>query len=164
MKRVILSSEDAIFSMSNLRGMHVVTEPEGLDFSFYYSSKAEVNHGIRVKPIFNPTKMKRELAGVLELHSGWMYTPGREDTKVSYSRVWRMKDFFRKYKVLFSAVWEEQLSEDAVYLFFTGKYTLHDVITELDCYEDNSYILDSVLDVKTLEKVVRKYNLFNMND
>lgn len=115
MKRVIVGSEmpveseDAIFGMTNVRGVNVVTEPYGLDFSFYFSSKEGVPHGIRVKPIFDPSKMRKNLAGNLELHGDWKYTPGENDRKVSHSKMLRMIDFFRKYKVLFAAVWEEQL-------------------------------------------------------
>uniref|UniRef100_UPI0025A5A9D9 hypothetical protein n=1 Tax=uncultured Allobaculum sp. TaxID=1187017 RepID=UPI0025A5A9D9 len=93
MKRM-LSNEDAIFSMSNLRGMHIVTEPEGLDFSFYFSSKVGMNHGIRVKPIFDSSRMKMGLAGTLELHGDWKFTPGKNDVNVSSKRVNRMKNFF----------------------------------------------------------------------
>ena len=159
-----VESDDAIFGMANVRGQYVVTEPYDLDFSFYFSSKEGVSHGIRVKPIFDRARMKRSLAGNLELHGDWKYTPGDNDRKVSHSKMLRMIDFFRKYKVLFAAVWEEQLNEDTLQDFFRGFCTLHDLIQDLDCYGANQDILCIVSDVATLERLVRKYHLFNMND
>lgn len=149
--------------MSNVTGKYV-KNPEKLDFSFYYSTKDGVNHSIRVKPVFNPEKISRSTIGNLELHGDWKYTPGKSDTSVSSSRINKMTEFFKTYKVLFAAVWEEQLPEDLLADYFKGYIDLTTLIKELYNYSEWEDYLSDVKDVDSFEKAVRDNNLFNMND
>lgn len=162
MKRLIVSDEK-IFCMSNVTGKYV-KNPERLNFSFYYSSKSGVKHGIRVKPVFNPEKISKSEMGNLELHGSWEFTPGNSDKSVNTSDINKMKNFFKTYKVLFAAVWEEQVPEDLLADYFKGYINLTTFIEELYNYSDWQSYLSDIKDVSSFEKAVRENNLFNMND
>ena len=88
MKR-LLHNED-IFAMSNIRGRYVVN-PNKLDFSFYFSPGSGVDHSIRVKPVFNPEKLKLSMTGTLKLCDDWEYVRGKDDSSVSEKDIRKMK-------------------------------------------------------------------------
>lgn len=157
----LLKYSDSIFGMSTIRG-NKVKVPNKLPFSFYFSAR-NGKHGIRVKPIWNPDRMNIEDAGNLELHGEWIYTPGRNDNPSSKD-IRYMIGFFRKYKVLFSAVWEGELQEDSLQDYFRGFISFSELLKEFDFYEDYSSILQNTTTVTELETIVRNYNIFNMND
>lgn len=161
-KNVSDMNSDDIFGMSTVRGIKV-NVPHRLPFSFYFSSKRS-SHGIRVRPIFNPNRMIMDDAGNLELHGEWKYTQGRGDKHINKKQKDDMINFFKEYKVLFAAVWEEVLQEDVLQDYFRGTASLSELIYEFDFYSEYEDKLDKILDVRSLEKFVRKYDVFNMND
>ena len=158
MKRIICS--DAILAMSNVRGKYI-KNPHTLPFSFYFSSGAGVNHGPRVKPMFNEAKLKQSLTGTLELCNNWEFEPGKDDTHIPAKDVSAMKAFFRKYLVLFCAVWDEQMQDATLEDYFRGNITFSEMLTDLEFYEENSAALETIHTVEELEDFCRLHNLVN---
>ena len=154
--------ENDIFCMSSLRGSKVVV-PHKLSFSFFFSER-ESSHAIRVKPVFNPDKISKSSFGTLELHGDWKYTPGPDDKNVSQKQIQEMKNFFKKYKVLFAAVWESELYDGDVQDYFRGLISFDELLTEFDFYENYKEDMDNIDNIEQLEEFVRKYNIFNMWD
>lgn len=154
--------ENDIFCMSSLRGSKVVV-PHKLPFSFFFSER-ESSHAIRVKPVFNPDKISKSSFGTLELHGDWKYTPGPDDKNVSQKQIQEMKNFFKKYKVLFAAVWESKLYDGDVQDYFRGLISFDELLTEFDFYENYKEDMDNIDNIEQLEEFVRKYNIFNMWD
>ena len=161
MKRYIKADNQDILCMANIRGKRV-KEPHKLNFSFYFSGKNS-SHGIRVKPIFNPDKMMINKAGNLELHSDWTYTPGEDDTHISSSDIREMKEFFRKYLILFAAVWDLQLPDTTVQDYFEGECTLNELIQDLEFYSDYADELDEIESVEELEEFCSENELVNLH-
>lgn len=162
MKRLVSYPDDAIMCMSNIRGRKV-KNPGQLPFSFYFSNKNS-NHEIRVKPVFNPDKMLFSKTGNLELYGDWNYTPGPDDKRISNKDITSMKSFFRRYIVLFCAVWDEQLTDSDLADYFEGDINFHELLTLFDFYDDYSEELDSIKDVVELEQFCRNNNLVNLRD
>lgn len=133
MKRYIKSHDD-IFAMSNVRGRYIKVE-KNIPFSFYYSPRNS-SHGPRVKVIFNPDRMKQGLAGNLMLCGDWDFTPGENDSSVSSKEVNKMKEFFRKYLILFLLVWDGHSDEPDPEDYFRGDIDLHELISRIDFYAD----------------------------
>ncbi len=87
-----------------------------------------------------------------------------------------------KYKVLFSAVWERALMPDSLDYYLQGRHDFEEVIREMELVPatKNDEILkelrqlkqgelyinypDNERNLKILEDIVRRENLFNMND
>ena len=159
MKRLMRSSEK-ILAMSNVRGIHV-KNPGELDFSFYFSSGAGVDHGPRVKPMFKNNKLISSLTGTLKLCDDWEYLPGSDDTHVDSQSISKMKKFFKSYIVLFCAVWDEQMQDAVLEDWFKGSITFNEMLEDLDFYEDYKQELDNIHDVKSLEKFCRDNELVN---
>ena len=159
---VDLDDENALMCMANIRG-NTVNVPHSLSFSFYFSVRNS-SHGIRVKPLFNPNRMSITRAGNLELHGNWKFTPGQDDSNVKRKDIEEMKNFFRTYKVLFAGVWEDEIQETEVQDYFRGMISWHELVQSFDFYEEYRDILDKIYDIASLEKFVRKYDIFNMND
>ena len=151
---------DGILCMANLLGKDVRV-PSSLPFSFYFSTQNS-SHGIRVKPIFNPQKMSSDLAGTLKLCDSWEYTPGKNDADVSSKAVRKMKAFFRKYKVLFAAVWCGELQETPVCDYFRGFKDLHKLIKDFECYPNYKDDMDDIDSIEELEEFIRENNVFNL--
>ena len=152
---------DDIFGMSNLRGKYVKTDK--IDFSFYFSMQ-KASHAIRVKVAFDPSKVKETDFGVLELHGDWKFTPGRNDTHISDKQIHNMKAFFKKYKVLFAAVWNREIFEDVIVAYFSGNIDFKELLQEFDFYDDHTDEMNKIQDITELESFVRKNNIFNMWD
>ena len=159
---------DFLFEMSNVRGNYV-RNPHKLPFSFYFSTKQTASskdncHGLRVKPLFNPEKMTIEEAGTLEMYSDWKFIPGENDKNVKSKKIKEMKEFFRKYKVFFAAVWEGVLPPDALYDYFRGIMKLWEVIKQMSFYNEykDKIKKEKIDTVQSLTNFVLKYNIFNM--
>ena len=159
MKRVIANYD--ILAMSNVRGKYV-QNPSVLPFSFYFSSGSGVTHSIRVKPMFNPDKLKSSLVGTLKLSDDWAYTPGINDHNITTKQINEMKAFFRKYLVLFCAVWDEQMQDAVLSDYFQGRASFHDVLEDLDFYEEHEAELNDIHTVEELETFCRQFGLVNM--
>lgn len=141
MKRLIKSSED-VFCMSNVRGIYV-KHPYRLPFSFYFSS-GQGDHEIRVKPIFNPSRMIATKAGTLMLHSDWEFTPGSDDKHISPKDKKIMFSFFRQYILLFCMVWDEQMSDATLADYFEGRIELPQLLEDFDDYDSIENFLDTL--------------------
>lgn len=158
MKRYIHSSEN-IFAMSNVRGKYIKVEKD-IPFSFYYSPRNS-SHGPRVKPVLDPSKMNLSDTGTLELCDDWKFTPGSRDRHYSSKVVNSMKDFFRKYLVLFLLVWDMQLDDPELEDYFRCDISLHELIADLSFYEEHKVELDKINSVTQLEDFCRKNRLVN---
>lgn len=132
-----------------------------LAFSFYLYARDSLSHGPRVKPIFNSGKPKDTFAGVLKLCDDWEYTPGPQDSTIGADQIREMKAFFRKYLVLFCAVWNLQLDDPTVGDYFEGEVDFDEVIQSLDFYDEFKRELDQVHDAESLEVFCRLKNLVN---
>ena len=154
-----IHSAEAVFAMSNVRGRYIKVEND-IPFSFYYSPRNS-SHGPRVKVIFNPDRMKQNLAGNLMLCDDWSFTPGRNDTHVSSKQISEMKDFFRKYLILFLLVWDGHSDEPDPEDYFRKDMDLHELITRIDFYDDHAEDLDKVESIEELEQFCRENSLVN---
>lgn len=152
--------EDYLLEMSNVRGRYV-KHPSELPFSFYFSSGVGVQHSIRVKPVFNPEKLKRSETGTLKLSDDWEYIPGPNDKDVPQSEIEKMKSFFKDYIVLFCAVWDEQMQDATLQDYLVGNITFDMLLQDLDFYEEYENELQQIHDVSTLDKFCRENNLVN---
>ncbi len=161
MKRYIIHNDSDIFAMSNVRGRYVVN-PRSLPFSFYFYSGEGVTHGIRVKPSFNPEKLKYSMTGTLKLCDDWSFTPGKEDKNVKNKDIESMKEFFRKYLVLFCAVWDEQMQDATLEYYFTGQITFQEMLEDLDFYNQYKSELSKINTIEELEEFCVKHGLVNL--
>lgn len=166
MKLIVKIDNDFLFEMVNIRGKYVKI-PHKLNFSFYFSPKDAVEgkdicHGLRVKPLFNPEKMSINKAGTLKLHGDWKYIPGEDDKKIGAKPIAEMKEFFKKYKILFSAVWEKSLPPDALYDYFRGTITFSELIQEFDFYDDykKDPIFNNIKELSELGQFIKEHDLF----
>ena len=168
MKRYIKSDFDYIECMSNIRGEDIAV-PHKQSFSFYYGSKKQMNdgniaHGIRVKVVKNPSKIIKQQFSVLEIHGDYKFHQNPEADRLNGKQITQIREFFRDYKALFSAVWEEELDENDLRDFFIGVKSFEDLMKCLDFYEEYKQELDKIDTVEDLELLVRRNSIFNMND
>lgn len=154
------SNEDMLW-MSCVRGKDV-KNPHQLLFSFCFSSGKGAAHGPKVKPMFNPEKLKLSLTGTLKLCEDWKYIPGKDDLSIDAGGIREMKGFFREYIVLFCAVWDENLQDGVLDDYFTGRASFEEMLKDLDFYNEYQSDLAAVHDVKSLESFCRSNNLVNM--
>ena len=163
MKRLLRNTSenlDAIFCMSGIRGKNIKVE-KNLPFSFYYSTKNS-SHGPRIKPIFDPTKVNKTKMGTLKLCDDWSYIPGEDDNRVPSSEINELKQFARKYLILFLLVWENKTPDElALSDYLQGDISIEEFVKELDFYKDYSKELDGVYTVQDLENVCREHDLVN---
>lgn len=157
----MLYFEDYLIEIANVRGRYV-KNPSQLPFSFYFSSGVGVPHSIRVKPVFNSEKLKQSETGTLKLCDDWEYIPGKNDKDVSSDLVRQMKEFFKKYIVLFCAVWDEQLQDSVLEDYFMGSIDFTVMVKDLDFYELFQSELSDIHTVEELENFCRNNNLVNL--
>ena len=153
--------------MANAVGNNVKRE-KNLPFSFFFSSKKAVRgtHGIRVKILWNPSKAPADADGFLELHSDYEYIPGIHKYESSAEELSIARKFFKKYKVLFAAVWEDVISDPSqLVMYFYGKISWKELMKQFDTgNSDWNFYIQTTDNVKELEQLVREENIFNMND
>ena len=155
-----------LFEMANLRGEDVEVE-DGLPFSMYISSKDVVHgvHGIRVEIVWNPAKMRSDADGFMELHGDYKYVAGKYKKKPTADEEKCAREFFKKYKVLFAAVWENKLVDSAVTSYMMGDRSWTKLLGNFkDITEDEQCKINHCKTIEELEKCVRDNNIFNMND
>lgn len=71
---IMLENAEKLMEMANVRGKNVVTDK--INFSFYFSSKANMSHGIRAKISWNPNKIgDNTIDGYMQLHGNYEYVP-----------------------------------------------------------------------------------------
>lgn len=153
-----------LLEMATVRGNYVKTD--NINFSFYFSDKYECNHGIRVKVKWNPEKVSGTLDGYFELHGNYNYTSSANANVIPTSnQIKEAKNFFRKYKVLFAAVWETKLEADDVVDYFRGQIDLINLIDKFENIDPSSRLrLLQVTSIEALTTMVKDYNIFNLNN
>lgn len=157
--KLLQRHSDVILCMSNVRGRYV-KNPTQLPFSFYFSAQ-DGQHSIRVKPSFNPEKLKLSQTGTLKLCDDWQYIPGKDDKAIDHQSIQNMKQFFRDYFVLFAAVWDEQIQDATVEDYFTGRINFHTMLQDFDFYDEYEDELDQIKDIQSLEQFCRDNYLVN---
>lgn len=159
MKKWIHEKED-ILCMSDVRGIKVKVESK-LPFSFYYSARNS-SHGPRVKITSDPTKIRLDRMGSLELTGDWDYISTKGNDEFSSKELKEIRAFFRKYLILFLLVWDKLTSnEPSLGDYLEGDITLAEFIQDLDFYDDYKDDLDQIENVEELEEFCRKYKLVN---
>lgn len=160
--------EEFLFEMTNVRGEEI--KVADVNFSFYFSSKEDVNHGMRIKVKWSPSKINKELDGYFEMHGDYKYHQSLDSkNKPSGRDLKKARAFLKDYKVLFSAVWENILAPYYLEAFLRGDKHLEDLIQNFKgiSLKDKECLLRVVrydYEVDKLEDEVRKLNLFNLND
>lgn len=163
-----------LMEMANVRGNKVLEGGKKLPFSFYMSDKKAVHqvHGIRIKIFWNSNRVSGDADGYMELHGDYNYVQSSKN-RPSSKDLAIAKEFFRKYKVLFAAIWERVLDSTDVQSYLYGEISFKQL---LGCFwfEDFPNNRDSQLlnfarithctSLEDLEKCVRRFNIFNMND
>lgn len=158
-----LIKEDMLTEMANVRGKDV--EVDDIDFSFYFSKKNS-NHGIRLKVIWNRERMSGDDDGYIEMHGDYKYvrTPGSKYKPKGWE-INGLRYFCKKWKALFSAVWEQKLDETDLRKYFEGQLTFQELMETFGGLKKEHYpIVNKCDNVRQLEEVVRKYGIYNMND
>lgn len=155
-----------LMEMANLRGNDVLLEKH-LPFSFYFSSKSKVHnrHAIRAKILWNPSKAPADADGYMELHGEYEYVLGSHKYKPTAKELKIARDFFKKYKVLFAAVWEEKLDDADVQHYLEGYINFKFLLTKFyNVSEKNFYNVNHCKNLNELEQCVRQNKIFSMND
>lgn len=161
-----LSDTSAILmEMSNVRGRDVIMEDK-LPFSFFFCRKSAVHrqHGIRLKIIWNPNRAPEDADGYIELHGDYEYTMGSHKYKPTAKELSVLRNFCKKYKVLFAAVWEGILYDGDLQDYFKGRIDLRELLTNFDLRGISYYKVNHCKTLQELEDCVRKNKIFNMND
>lgn len=156
--------DSLLLEMAIVRGNYVKTDK--IDFSFYFSDKTECNHRIRVKVKWNPVRVSGSLDGYFELYGDYVYVQSNNsDSHPSAKSIIDAQNFFKKYKVLFAAVWEEKLDPNDLIDYFRGRLSWKQLLKCFMNVNDIEYnMIQLCNDRKELEKCVRVYEIFNMND
>lgn len=166
-KEYLYSPSKILMEMANAVGNNVRRE-KNLPFSFFFSSKKAVKgtHGIRVKILWNPSKALADADGFLELHGDYAYIPGSHKYEPNAKELSIARKFFKKYKVLFSAVWEDVLYDPSqLVMYFYGKISWKELMKQFDTGKsDWNFYISTTENLQELEGMVREENMFNMND
>ena len=157
--------EDVLWEMANARGVRVKTDD--IDFSFHFLTKNEMRHAIRVKITWNREKIGNgNFDGYIEAHGEYRYYQSpKSKAHPSKKDIDRARMFVRKYKVLFAAVWEKKIDQNAVLGYFEGAYTFKQLLSQFeDITEKQFYQINHCNNLTELEKTVIENKIYNMND
>ena len=137
---------------------------DNIDFSFYYATKVEMQYGIRVKIVWNHSRLTQ--LDTLELHGKYGYNirDPRKQNNVSAERLNKAREFFKKYKVLFAAVWECVLDPNFIAFYLYQYINFKTLLSEFMLKEDELSLLEKASNLSELEAIVRKHKIFTMND
>lgn len=156
-----------LLEMASVRGIDVRVEGNNFPFSFYFSNKSNVRgaHAIRAKILWNPSKMPKDADGYMELHGNYNYVSGSHKYQPSGQELKFARAFFKKYKVLLAAVWEEKLYNGYLGDYFEGKLKFHELLSKFEGLKEKQYYdINHCKTLSELEDCVRKNKIFNMND
>ena len=159
----INNDKQSLLEMANVRGVDTVIDD--IDFSFYFS-RHNSNHGIRIKVFWDPTRMGPNDDGYIELHGDYKYvsSPNAQHKPKGW-QIRGLQYFCKKYKVLFSAVWENRLPESALQNYFKGNIKFNEMLIQfIDISEKEFYLINHCRTPRELEACVRENKIFNMND
>jgi len=155
-----------LMEMANVVGNKVTLEKQ-LPFSFHFCDKEAVHqqHGIRLKVLWNPSKAPSQADGYMKMHGDYEYVIGSKKYKPTEKEISILRDFCKKYKVLFAAVWEDKLIADDVADYLKGRILWKDLMY---CFYNISASMKDLLihcqNLKDLEYAVRRNKIFNMHD
>ena len=161
-----LNEVESLMEMSNIRGKDV--KRDYIELSYFFSRKDNNPHGIRVKILFNRDRMTRNPDGYLKLSDDWEYVPTPGSKHIDSKIINDVKSYFKKYKVLFAAVWEDYLDAPDLEDYIKGRIDWSDLITAMT--SNNEMANKELEDIKVednlieLERIVRTHKFFNMND
>ena len=161
-----LLDEELLLEMANVVGKYVSVDD--IDFSFYFGSKevAHNQHSIRAKICWNKNKIMKSFDGYMELHGNYEYVSSSHPnyTPNTYD-IATARYFFKRYKALFSAVWENKLNENFVVSYLVGDISFKTLMSRFESI-DQKYlpILKECDNARELEWVVRKYEIYNLNE
>lgn len=149
--------EDLLMEMSNVRGRDC--KVEDINFSFYFSP-AQGSHSIRAKVLWNRDRMTGSPDGCFELFGDYKYRPYRR-TLVSEQEIANARRFFRKYKVLFAACWENVLDPVDLRNYFEGRISFDELKT---CFFGikNYKELQKAETIKQLGQIVKDLKIFRI--
>ena len=150
--------------MANMPGRFM--KIEDIDFSFYLSEK-NGNHAIRLKVCWNRERLISDECGYIELHGDYKYNQPKDlKYKPKNYEIETLRYFAKRYKVLFAAAWERKLDCDVIAEYFKGRIAWRELMQEWINIEDEEIleVLANCQNLKDLEYVIRKNNIFNMND
>ena len=162
-----MNFKEYLFEMSNIRGDKVKIEDIG--FSFYFSSKNNATCGqkIRVKICWNKEKLSFNLLdGYMELCGKYEYvSKNKPNNKPSQNEIEKARNFFKKYKILFSAVWEEKLDENVLNDYLRGTMNFEELLNEFENISmENKEKIGQAKSLEELNKIVRENGVFNLNE
>lgn len=100
----------------------------------------------------------------MDLHGNYEYIISNHKYKPTGRELEIARSFFRKYKVLFAAVWEEVLDPSFVQDYLRGYLDFKNLLTQFDLQGRDYYNVNHCKTIKELEACIRKYRIFNMND
>ena len=155
-----------LMEMANLRGNDIKIE-DRLPFSIYFSTKSTVHnqHGIRLKVLWNPSRASASADGYIELHGNYTYTISSHKYKPTAKELAILRNFARKYRILFVAVWEEKLYDGDLQDYFRGIINFKELLSRFyDISEKQYYYINHANNLTELEEVVREYKIFNMSE
>ena len=159
-------NEGLLMEMANTVGKNV--KIDDLPFSFYFSRKTVCRHSIRLKVFWDRNRINDDKCGYIELHGDYLYSQcPKQKYKPDSQDIKGLRYFAKRYKVLFAAAWECVLGEDALQDYFRGLIDFQELLKSfyVDKIGKNKYeALNYSTDLKMLEKLVRQYNIYNMND
>lgn len=162
-----LTHEDALLmEMANLRGNDIKLH-DRIPFSLYISTKEVVHgaHAIRVKVLWNPNKMTSSPDGQIELHGDYEYKIFSHKYKPSEKEISTLRNFCKKYKVFFSAIWESKLDSNDFIDYLRNIIQFNELLTKFDSVsEKHYYLINHCKSIEELEKCIRDNKIFNMND
>lgn len=154
-----------LMEMANVVGNKVRVE-DRLPFSFHFCDKDAVHqrHGIRLKIIWNPSIAPNNVDGYLKLHGDWEYISGSHKYKPTGRELEILRNFGRKYKVLFAAVWEKALDADPLQDYFKGNIDFPELLRNFKLKGRNYFNVNHCKNLNELEQCVRQNKIFSMND
>ena len=154
-----------LMEMSNVLGVDFKFY-KNLPFSFFFGSKGMVReqHGIRVKVKWNPQKAPRDADGYIELHGNYKYVQGSHKYTPTQKELNTLREFVKKYKILFAAVWEEVLDSSRLSDFFKGNMSFTELLSKMDLSGRKYYDVNHCKTLSELENCVREKHIFNTND
>lgn len=161
-----INHDDSIlFEMANLRGNDVKLH-DRLPFSLFISNKDVVHesHAIRVKVLWNPEKMTATPDGQLELHGDYNYTVYSHKYKPTSKELRSLINFCKKYKVLFSAIWECKLDPNDFIYYLQNRESLAELLSTFNLKGKDYYNVNHCSSIEELERCVRENKIFSMHD
>ena len=136
---------------------------EYINFSFEFAIKSNVQHNaIQVVINWNRDRLSGTKDGYMNLWGNYKYVRYEYGQDASNEEISEARDFFMKYKVLFAAVWEENLDPDSV-RDYLRKILSFDELKE-SFYDVPEGIFKDAKTIADIEDIIRKNKLFDMND